>query len=83
MTNLELEMEYVALKLAGKLKGCYYTDPGGREVENTNEEYWRTEEEMRDLADMVSCELNEDVLVDMSWEEFKVQNHIRFLFDVD
>lgn len=83
MTNLELEMEFVALKLAGKLKGCYYIDPGGAEVENTNEEYWRTEDQMRDLAEMCYMNLNEDILVDMSWEEFQVQNHMRFLFDID
>ena len=86
MNNNELDQEYVYLKLAGKLKGTYRERDHYDKINNDwdfngSKEDWHTEEEMRDIANLISCELNEDCLIDMPYEEWLIANANSYLFD--
>lgn len=82
MTNKELDEFYLFHLLAGKLRGCYFREPSGSS-KFENIEFWASESFMRERADLISCDLNESVLEDMTYEQFKITNNLLYLFDID
>ena len=90
MTNDELDAQYVFLKLAGKLRGVITEnrvyDP---DENNTNGFYnwygaftWESEEDLREMAELSYCDINEDVLIDMPYELWRIDHHLEYLFDL-
>ena len=86
MTNVELDQLYLLLKLSGQLRGAMteydQLDQKNKDWNYYGAERWRTLEELEEEAEFWSLGVNYDRVKDMTYEQWKYEYFLDYLFDL-
>ncbi len=86
MTDIELEMRYVADRLAGRLKGCYHpnemTDEYDGSLAFKPGNVWWPLRRIEQFTQIYGVPYKDKYIIDMPYSEYKLVNCRQYLFDI-